>query len=79
VHGPLSVEPALELRPGFRKVSRGQAPSRKVTDVPTLFRFLTTIAVLAGLAYAAMLALVTYVEPQPREITHTIPPAKLNK
>jgi xanthosine utilization system XapX-like protein len=45
--------------------------------VPTLFRFLFVIAVLAGLAYGAMFALATFVEPQPREITVTIPNSKL--
>ncbi|HEY8564299.1 MAG TPA: histidine kinase [Beijerinckiaceae bacterium] len=45
--------------------------------MPTLFRFLFVIAVLAGLAYGAMFALATFVEPQPREITVTIPNSKL--
>lgn len=46
-------------------------------DVPTLFRFLFVVAVLGGLAYAAMWALATFIEPQPREITVTIPASKL--
>jgi hypothetical protein len=45
--------------------------------VPTLFRFLVVIAVLAGLAYAAMFALATLVEPEPREMTTTIPASRL--
>ena len=45
--------------------------------MPTLFRFLFVVAVLAGLAYGAMFALATFVEPQPREITVTIPNSKL--
>ena len=45
--------------------------------MPSLFRFLTVIAVLCGLAYAGMFALATFVEPQPREMSHTLPPAKL--
>jgi hypothetical protein len=47
--------------------------------VPSLFRFLFIIALLAGLIYAGMLALVTFVEPQPREMSQSIPPARLNK
>jgi hypothetical protein len=46
--------------------------------MPTLFRFLMTIAVLAGLAYAAMFALATFVEPKKGEMTVRIPPEKLN-
>ena len=49
-------------------------PSR---PVPTLFRFLFVIAVLAGLGFAAIFALATLVEPQPREISTTIPANRL--
>jgi hypothetical protein len=47
--------------------------------VPSLIRFLIIAGILAGLAYGGMIALVTFVEPQPREMTQTIPPARLNK
>lgn len=47
--------------------------------MPSLFRFLAIVGILAGLAYAAIVALATMVEPQPREITITIPPDKLLK
>ena len=45
--------------------------------MPTLFRFLAVIAVIAGLAFAAMFALATFVQPEPREITVTIPNSRL--
>jgi hypothetical protein len=45
--------------------------------VPTLFRFFATIAILAGLGFAAMFALATFVQPTPRDMTVSIPPAKL--
>jgi hypothetical protein len=45
--------------------------------VPTLFRFLFVVAVLAGIAFAAIFALATFVEPVPREMTVTIPNSKL--
>jgi hypothetical protein len=45
--------------------------------VPTLFRFLFVLAVLAALAFAAMFALATLVEPQPREMSVTIPNSRL--
>ncbi|HUB64157.1 MAG TPA: histidine kinase [Methylocella sp.] len=47
--------------------------------MPTLIRFLVIIGILAGLAYAGMIALVTFVEPQPREMIQVIPAARLNK
>jgi hypothetical protein len=51
----------------------------ELDPVPSLIRFLITIGVLAALAYGAMLALVTFVTPQPREMTQTISPTRLNK
>jgi hypothetical protein len=47
--------------------------------LPSLIRFLVIVAILAGLGYGAMIALVTFVEPQPREMTQTLPANKLNK
>jgi hypothetical protein len=46
--------------------------------VPSLFRFLFIVGLIAGLVYAGMIALVTFVEPQPRDMSQTIPPARLN-
>jgi len=45
--------------------------------LPSLFRFLLVIGIIAGLAYAAMLALVTFVEPEQREMTQNVPAQKL--
>lgn len=47
--------------------------------MPSLFRFLFIIGVLAGLVYLGMLALVTFVAPQPHQIIQTIPAARMNK
>lgn len=47
--------------------------------MPSLFRFLFIIGIFAGLIFAGMVALVTFVEPEQREITHSISPARLNK
>jgi hypothetical protein len=41
--------------------------------MPSLLRFLTVIAIIAGLGYAAIFALATFVDPKPRDITVTIP------
>jgi hypothetical protein len=47
--------------------------------MPTLFRFLLVVGVLGGLLYAAAFWLTRFVDPQPREMTVTIPPDKLFK
>lgn len=50
----------------------------KGDHLPTLFRLLTTLAILAGLVYGSMYALVLYVEPKKGEMTVRIPPERLN-
>jgi hypothetical protein len=40
--------------------------------VPTLFRLLFVIGLIAGLGYGAMVAIVTFVQPRPREITQPV-------
>ena len=47
--------------------------------MPSLIKFLLLAGILAGLIYGGMVALVTFVEPQPREMSQTIPPSRLNK
>ncbi len=47
--------------------------------VPTLFRFLFVVGFIVGAVYAGMFALATFVEPQEREITVTIPNSRLGK
>jgi len=46
--------------------------------MPTLFRFLLILAVIAGIIYGSMVALVFLVEPREREITVRIPSERLN-
>lgn len=46
--------------------------------MPTLFRFLTTIAIIIGIVYGAMFALVTFVEPRQGEMSVRIPAERLN-
>jgi len=46
--------------------------------MPTLFRFLFILAVIAGIVYGSMVALVFLVEPREREITVRIPSERLN-
>lgn len=45
--------------------------------VPTLFRFIVFTAFVTGLVFGGMVALVTFVKPEPREMVETVPPSKL--
>jgi hypothetical protein len=47
--------------------------------MPSLFRFLTVVAVLGGIVYGVIFALANFVTPKSREITVTIPPDKFLK
>jgi len=47
--------------------------------MPTLFRFLLVIGAIGALLYAGAFWLSRFVDPQPREMTVTIPPDKLFK
>ena len=47
--------------------------------MPSLIRFLVFCGVVVGLVYGAMLALVLFVEPTPREITVRVPTERINK
>ena len=57
--------------------SFSHAPRSRFVRVPTLFRFLATLAILGGLAFAGLFALATLVVPTPREMSVTIPASKL--
>ena len=59
--------------------SIGVLPPLRGPFLPTLFRLLLVVALIVGLVYGAMIALVTYVHVQPREITQTVPASKLEK
>jgi hypothetical protein len=47
--------------------------------MPSLFRFLTVIGIIAGIGYGVLYALANFVNPKPREISVTIPPDKFLK
>ena len=47
--------------------------------MPSLFRFLTVVGILAGVSYGVVFALANFVNPKPREMTVTIPPDKFLK
>ena len=47
--------------------------------MPSLFRFLTVVAVLGGLIYGGMFALANWFDPKPREISVPVPQDKFAK
>ena len=47
--------------------------------MPSLLRFLTLIGIVGGVTYGAMFMLATWFNPQPREITVSIPPDRYVK
>ena len=47
--------------------------------MPSLFRFLTGVGVIAGVAYGAVFVLANFVNPKPREMTINVPPDKFLK
>ena len=47
--------------------------------MPSLFRFLTVVAIIGGIAYGVIFALANFVTPKPREMSFTIPADKFLK
>lgn len=47
--------------------------------MPTLFRFAVTLAVLAGIVYGAMFALVMFVQPKQAELSVKVPLDRLDQ
>ena len=47
--------------------------------MPSLFRFLTVVGVIAAVIYGIVFALANFVNPKPREMTVTIPADKFLK
>ncbi|HWN49201.1 MAG TPA: histidine kinase [Xanthobacteraceae bacterium] len=47
--------------------------------MPSLFKLLVVVGVIAGLGYGVMFALATLVDPKPREMVVTVPPDRFVK
>ena len=47
--------------------------------MPSLFRFLTIVAVIGGVIYGGIYALANFVNPAPREMSVSVPPDKFMK
>ena len=58
-------------------IARTSSDCESPPDVPTLFRFLAFIGIIAGLIFGGMIALVTFVQPVQREMIEIVPPSKL--
>ena len=63
--------------------SRVNSPARgrelDIQPMPSLFRFLTVVAIIVGVVYGTIFALANFVNPKPREMTITIPADKFLK
>jgi hypothetical protein len=71
---PNASESRLALTEGFAHKGANQTEPR----MPTLFRFLFILAVIAGVIYGSMMALVLLVEPKERDVTVRVPSERLN-
>src|ERR1700736_1061764 len=47
--------------------------------MPSLFRFLTVVAIIGGIVYGVIFALANFVNPKPREMIFTTREAKFSK
>ena len=70
--------PCLEMHPCASHNGTQFAIHKHGQDMPTLFRFIVTLAVIAGVIYGAMYALVMLVEPRTGEMTVRIPAERIN-
>lgn len=64
---------------GAALVSEALPAGHERQEMPSLFRFLVVVGLLAGLAYGAVISLANFVPLHPREIVVTVPPANFIK
>lgn len=77
----LLLEPALSfwlMQPKWQHLEQQDASCR-LTDMPTLFRFLMITGIVAGVAYGGLWALAVYFEPEPREVSTPVPGIKVRQ
>lgn len=72
---------SCKLYPNVVTIAGGpNRPIRRVPEpMPSLFRFLTVVAVIGGVIYGAIFALANFVHPKPRDMTVTVQPDKFLK
>jgi hypothetical protein len=56
-----------------------QDPNRVERAMPSLIRFFAVVAILGGLVYAGLWSLAHLVQPQPRDMSVTIPQERIGK
>jgi hypothetical protein len=56
-----------------------KSATQRPSAMPSLFRFLTVLAVIIGVVYGVIFALANFVSPKPREMTFTISQDKFLK
>ena len=74
---PLRGRVAIGIVKLGARIARTPSDCESPPDVPTLFRFLAFIGIIAGLIFGGMIALVTFVQPVQREMIEIVPPSKL--
>lgn len=76
VRGPAPLRPPACIG-NNRSVPLRDSHRRNRHAVPTLFKFVAFLAIVGGLVFGGMVALVTFVKPEPREMIEIVPPSKL--
>ena len=60
-------------------VLNGQTVGKAGYPMPSLFRFLVVAATLTAVAFGGLFVLATYFEPEPREVSKTLPGVKVKR
>lgn len=67
-------------RPGHNGDNlREYQPDPRVSDMPSLFRFLFVVGLLAGLTVGGLYVLASFFEPEPQEVTQPVPGVKIRR
>jgi hypothetical protein len=64
---------------GCRAHLHGKRAIESLKSMPSLFRFLSVVAIIVGVIYGGIYALANFVQPKPREMTINVPPDKFLK
>jgi len=56
-----------------------RSTAAEISEMPTLFRFLSVVAVIGGIIYGTIFALANFVSPKSREMTVVVPADKFLK
>jgi hypothetical protein len=76
---PQARGPSLAIAPQSVNRTHACGPNRRERTMPSLIRFFAVVAILAGLVFAGLWSLANLVNPQPREMTVTIPQDRIGR